>query len=197
MRVIVLDIFPLLSFHFLSTYMSDTLSVIRQTYETLTALYPFLRWNTAHINHCGFRNFFFLIFISTLFYFTILYWFLPYIDMNPPWVYMCSPSWTAPPTFLPIPSLRVIPMHQPQAPCIMHQTWTGDFVSHMIIYMFQCHSPKSYHPPLPSPTESKRLFCTSVSLLLSRIQGYHYHLSKFHIYVLVDAVSERHHLSFW
>ena len=31
-------------------------------------------------------------------------------------------------------------------------------------------------------TESKRLFYTSVSLLLSRIQGYCYHLSKFHIY---------------
>ena len=28
-------------------------------------------------------------------------------------------------------------------------------------------------PPSPSPTESKRLFYTSVSLLLSRIQGYH------------------------
>ena len=40
-------------------------------------------------------------------------------------------------------------------------------------------------PPSPSPTESKRLFYTSVSLLLSRIQGYHYHLSKFHIYALV------------
>ena len=40
-------------------------------------------------------------------------------------------------------------------------------------------------PPSPSPTESKRLFYTSVSLLLSRIQGHHYHLSKFHIYVLV------------
>ena len=26
-------------------------------------------------------------------YFTILYWFLSYIDMNQPWVYMCSPSW--------------------------------------------------------------------------------------------------------
>ena len=33
-------------------------------------------------------------------------------------------------------------------------------------------------PPSPSPTESKRLFYTSVSLLLSRIQGYRYHLSK-------------------
>ena len=29
-------------------------------------------------------------------------------------------------------------------------------------------------PPSPSPTESKRLFYTSVSLLLSRIQSYHY-----------------------
>ena len=36
-------------------------------------------------------------------------------------------------------------------------------------------------PPSPSPTESKRLFYTSVCLLLSRIQGYHYHFSKFHI----------------
>ena len=42
--------------------------------------------------------------------------------------------------------------------------------------------------PSPSPTESKRLFYTSVSLLLSRIQGYHYHLSKFHIYVLVYCI---------
>ena len=35
--------------------------------------------------------------------------------------------------------------------------------------------------PSPSPTESKRLFYTSVSLLLSRMQGYCYHLSKFHM----------------
>ena len=43
-------------------------------------------------------------------------------------------------------------------------------------------------PPLPSPTGSKSLFYTSVSLLLSRIQGYRYHLSKFHIYVLVYCI---------
>ena len=43
-------------------------------------------------------------------------------------------------------------------------------------------------PPSPSPTESKRLFYTSVSLLLSLIQGYCYHLSKFHIYALVYCI---------
>ena len=43
-------------------------------------------------------------------------------------------------------------------------------------------------PPSPSPTESKRLFNISVSLLLSRIQGYRYHLSKFHIYALVYCI---------
>ena len=40
-------------------------------------------------------------------------------------------------------------------------------------------------PPSPSPTESKSLFFTSVSLLLSRIEGHCYHLSKFHIYTLI------------
>ena len=45
-------------------------------------------------------------------------------------------------------------------------------------------------PPLPSDTESKRLFYTSVSLLLSHIQGYRYHLSKFHIYALVYCNGE-------
>ena len=43
-------------------------------------------------------------------------------------------------------------------------------------------------PPQPSPTDSKRLFYTSVSLLLSHIQDYHYHLSKFHIYALVYCI---------
>ena len=43
-------------------------------------------------------------------------------------------------------------------------------------------------PPSPSPTESKRLFYTSVSLLLSCIQGYSYHLSKFHIYALLYCI---------
>ena len=43
-------------------------------------------------------------------------------------------------------------------------------------------------PTSPSPTESKSLFYTSVSHFLICISGYHYHLSKFHIYVLVYCI---------
>ena len=100
--------------------------------------------------------------------------------MNPPQVYMCSPSQTLLPP-------HTIPLGCPSAPApsIQYRASNLDwqFISYTILYMFQCYSPKSFPPP--SPTESKRLFCTSVSLLLSRTQGYCYHLSKFHIYALV------------
>ena len=43
-------------------------------------------------------------------------------------------------------------------------------------------------PPLPSPNGSKSLFFISVSLLLSHVQGRHYHLSKFHIYALYTVL---------
>ena len=78
-----------------------------------------------------------------------------------------------PPTSLPIPSLWVIPVCQPQASCILHRTWTGDS---FLIWYYTCFNANlPNHPPRPSPTESKRLFYTSVSLLLSRTQGCRYH----------------------
>ena len=85
---------------------------------------------------------------------------LPYIDMNPPWVYMCSPSWT--PSHLPP---HPIPLGHPSAPApstLSHASnldWR--FVSHLIINMFQYHSPKSSHPrPLPqSPKDCSIHLC--------------------------------------
>ena len=96
-----------------------------------------------------------------------------------------------PPPALCIPSLWVILVHQPRAPCIMHRTWTGD----LFHYNLHVSMPFSHIIlPSPSPTESKRLFNTSVSLLLSRIQGYRYHLSKLHIYALIYCIGV---FSFW
>ena len=62
-------------------------------------------------------------------------------------------------------------------------------INRLLIWYYTCFSaiPPNL-PPSPSPIESKRLFYTSLSLLLSRIQGYHYHLSKFHIYPLVYCI---------
>ena len=53
-----------------------------------------------------------------------------------------------------------------------------------IRFLYIIHVSMPFSQIIPAPTESKRLFYTSVSLLLSCIQGYRYHLSKFHIYAL-------------
>ena len=50
------------------------------------------------------------------------------------------------PSSLLIPSLWVIPVHQPQAPCLMHQTWTGN--SFHIWYFTCCNAILPYHPTL-------------------------------------------------
>ena len=97
------------------------------------------------------------------------------------------PILNPPPSSLPVPSLWVwctIPVHQPQASSIK-----PGLATRFIYDIIHVSMPFSQMiPPSPSPTESKRLFYTSVSLLLSHIQGYCYHLSKFHIYALVYCI---------
>ena len=87
------------------------------------------------------------------------------------------PILNPPPSSLPIPSLWVVQCTSPKHPvsCI-----EPGLVTHFIHDIIHVSMPFSQiFPPSPSPTESIRLFYTSVSLLLSRTQGYCYHLSKF------------------
>ena len=99
------------------------------------------------VMHWGFRGkkmgilFFFLIFIFTLFCFTILYWFgytLTWISHGCTWVPNLEPPSHLPP--------HIISMDHPHAPApsILYPVLNIDwhFVSYMIVYMFQCHSPK-------------------------------------------------------
>ena len=99
------------------------------------------------------HSFFFLIFIFTLFYFTILYWFrhtLTWIHHGCTWV-----SKHEPPSHLPP---HIISLDHPRAPApsIRYPASNIDwrFVSYMIVYMFQCHSPESSHT-LPLPQSPK------------------------------------------
>ena len=115
------------------------------------------------------------------FYFTILV--LPYINMHPPRVYMCSPSWT--PLLPPSPCY---PSGSSQCTSPKHPV---SCIEPGLAIHFLCdiiHVLMPFSQIIPPPTESKRLFYTSVSLFLSRIQGCRYHLSKFHIYALIYCI---------
>ena len=118
-------------------------------------------------------------------YFIMLYWFCHTLTSTCHSVHV-FPILNPPPTSLPIPSLWVIQCTSPEHPvsCIepglaIHFTYDNIHVSMPFSQII---------PPSPSPTESKRLLYTSVSLLLSRIQGYCYHLSKFYTYVSVYCI---------
>ena len=100
--------------------------------------------------------------------------------------FTCVPIPIPPTTSLPIPALWVFPVHQPWAlvSCIQPGLVVCFMLDSILVSMLISQN----IPPSPSSTESKSLFCTSVSLFLFCILGYRYHLSKFHIYVLVYCI---------
>ena len=67
-----------------------------------------------------------------------------------------------PPTSLPIPSLWVIPMHQPRASCIMHRTWIGNLFH---IWYYTCFN--AILPNHPSFTVSDRVQKTVLYICVS------------------------------
>ena len=101
-----------------------------------------------YMYHC-----FLFFFLFTLFCFTILYWFghtLTWICHGCTWV--PNPE---PPSHLSPHTISLDHPHAP-APSILYPVSNIDwrFVSYMIVYMFQCHSPKSSYP-LPLPQSAK------------------------------------------
>ena len=81
-------------------------------------------WTVKKAERRRIDAFFFFNFIL-FFNFTVLYWFC-HISK---WIchrYTHVPMPNPPPTSLPVPSLWVIPVRQPQASSIVHWTWTGN-----------------------------------------------------------------------
>ena len=95
------------------------------------------------------NEFYFILFFN----FTILYWF-SHISTWIHYRYTRVPHPESPPSSQPVPSLWVIPVHQPQASCNLHRTWTGD--SFLIWYYIHVLMPFSQIiPSLPLPQSPK------------------------------------------
>ena len=152
--------------------------------KSRTQLSDFTHTLMLFLHLCFFFFFFNFYFCFILLYNTVLV--LPYTDMNPPRVYMSSQTWTLLPPPTPYHLSGSSPCTSPKHPisCIKHRLAIRFL--HDSIHVSMPFS--QIIPPSLAPSESKSPLYTSVSLLLSRIQGHHYHLSKFHIYVLVYCI---------
>ena len=119
-----------------------------------------------------------------------MYWFLPYIDMNQLWIYVCSPS------------LSPLPPPSPSHPSGSSQCTSPEHLSHasslgwwsfspLMVYLFQCYSLRTSHPCL-LPQSPKVCSVHLCLFFLFCILGYRYHLFP---YICVSILYWS--LSFW
>ena len=116
-------------------------------------------------------------------YFIILWWFLPYINMNQPQMYMCPPSQTSSP-----PASASHPSGSSQ--CSSCECPVSCIKLGLVTYLMygNIHVSMLFSqiiPPLVSPTESESLFVSILCLFCCLTHSRGYHLSKFHIYMLI------------
>ena len=112
----------------------------------------------------------------------MLYWFLPYINMNQPYIYIC-PITLEPPFHLPV---HPMALHCQPRLSSLHHTANSHWLAilHMVMYRFQCYSLSLPHPLLP-------ILCPQVcSLHLSLYccptkQVHQYKFSRFHTCALI------------
>ena len=91
-------------------------------------------------------------------YFTIVWWFLPYIHMNQPWMYMCSPSWPSHPPPSPSHPSASSQCTSPEHPISCIESWLAIYFTYDNRHVSMLFS--QIIPPSPSPTESTSLFFT-------------------------------------
>ena len=129
-----------------------------------------LQWNchvkTANSKSWEFKNIH--IFSFFLFYFLALQYcigFAIYQHESATGIHV-FPILNPPPSSLPTPSLWVVPVHQPQASSIVHQTWTGDSFHIWYYTCFNAILPN--HPTLSlSHRVQKTVLYISVSFAVS------------------------------
>ena len=109
----------------------------------------------------------FVFFLYFLFYFLTLQYCIGFAkyQYESPQVYMCSPSWTLLPPPSPYHPSESSQCTSPKHPVSFIEPGLATCFIYDIIHVSMPFS--QIIPPSPSPTESTRLFYTSVSLLLS------------------------------